>query len=361
MRYRRLLAAYDRAEDDAQFVDVVTKLDSAVAAVDGRGFTVTPFRWVDSLGAWVKDETGNVAGSHKGRHLMGLAIWLEVVGIEKSRPLAIASCGNAALAAGVIARAADRPLSVFAPTWAEESVLTRLRDLGAELHICPREPADPPGDPCVHRFREAVAAGSLPFSCQGSDNGLTIDGGRTLAYELADAEVSLDALVVQVGGGALASAVAQGLREAVVLGRLPHEPAVHVVQPEVNAPLVRAWQRARETAEEAPRTRRAHRRDFMWPWEPAGTSVATGILDDEAYDWASVVDALLRTGGTAVAVGEDDLLQANELARSTTGIDVDPTGSAGLAGFIALRDTHAPSPGAGAISPEARAAVLFTG
>ncbi len=104
MRYRRLLAAYDRAEDDAQFVDVVTHLDNAVAAVDGRGFTATPLRWADPLGVWVKDETGNVAGSHKGRHLMGLAIWLEVVGIEKARPLAIASCGNAALAAG-----SDRP------------------------------------------------------------------------------------------------------------------------------------------------------------------------------------------------------------------------------------------------------------
>jgi threonine synthase len=354
LRYRQLLAAYDRAEDDAHFVEVVTGLDAAVAAIDGRGFSVTPFRWADSLSVWVKDETGNVAGSHKGRHLMGLAIWLEVVGIEKSRPLAIASCGNAALAAAVIARASDRPLSVFVPTWAEERVVTRLGDLGAEIHVCQREASDPPGDPCVHRFREAVTAGSIPFSCQGPDNGLTIDGGRTLAYELADAEVSLDDLVVQAGGGALASAVAQGLHEAVTLGRLAREPGLHVVQPEVNAPLVRAWQRACAAAKEAPRARRAHRRDFMWPWEPPGASVATGILDDEAYDWASVVDALLRTGGTALAVGEDDLRRANDLARSATGIDVDPTGSAGLAGLVALRDRRA-------ISRHARAAVLFTG
>ncbi len=233
-------------------------------------------------------------------------------------------------------------------------MLTRLRDLGAELHVCPREATDPPGDPCVHRFREAVAAGAIPFSCQGPENGLTIDGGRTLAYELADAEVSLDTLVVQVGGGALASAVAQGLHEAVALGRLPREPVMHVVQPEVNAPLVRAWERARAAAEEAPRTRREHRHDFMWPWAPPGASVATGILDDEAYDWASVVDALLRTGGTAIAVGEDDLRRANALARSATAIDVDPTGSAGLAGLVALRDLRA-------VSPQARAAVLFTG
>ena len=77
----------------------------------------------------------------------------------------------------------------------------------------PRGDDDPPGDPCVLRLREAVAAGAIPFSCQGPDNGLTIDGGRTLGYELADAHVPLDHLVVQVGGGALASSVAQGLTE----------------------------------------------------------------------------------------------------------------------------------------------------
>ena len=40
---------------------------------------------------------------------MGVAIWLEVVGIERSRELAIASCGNAALSAAVIARAVEPP------------------------------------------------------------------------------------------------------------------------------------------------------------------------------------------------------------------------------------------------------------
>ena len=33
--------------------------------------------------------------------------------------------------------------------------------------------------------------------------------------------------------------------------------------------------------------------------------------------------------------GEEDLIGANRLARRTTGIDVDPTGSAGLAGLLA--------------------------
>jgi threonine dehydratase len=329
------------------FVDVVERLDDAVAKVDGKGFAATPFAFNVELGAWVKDETGNVGGSHKGRHLMGLAVWLDVVEIERSRPMVIASCGNAALAAAVVARAAGRPLTVYVPTWADEGVVGRLGDLGAAVEVCPRLESDPPGDPCVRRFREAVVGGAVPFSCQGPDNGLTIDGGRTLGYELAEAGIALDNVVVQVGGGALASSVAQGLSEAVALGAVAAMPAIHVVQAAAHAPMVRAWERRRPDA-------RHHRHDLMWPWEPPGESVATGILDDETYDWAAVLDALERTGGRAVTVTEAELHTANERGRAATGIAVSATGSAGLAGLDVLRAARA-------IGPEQVAAVLFTG
>ena len=49
---------------------------------------------------WVKDETTNVSGSHKGRHLFGVAV-REALAPSGEGPWAIASCGNAALAASV--------------------------------------------------------------------------------------------------------------------------------------------------------------------------------------------------------------------------------------------------------------------
>ena len=76
----------------------------------------------------------------------------------------------------------------------------------------------------------------------------------------------------------------------------------------------------------------------MWPWEQEPHSVAHGILDDETYDWLAVVEGMLATGGSPLVVGEQTLAHANALAREATGIDVDPTGSAGLAGLLALRD-----------------------
>jgi threonine synthase len=92
----------------------------------------------------------------------------------------------------------------------------------------------------------------------------------------------------------------------------------------------------------------------MWPWETEPHSVAHGILDDETYDWLAVVEGMLATGGTTVVVDEPLLRRANALARAATGIDVDPTGSAGFAGLVALGASAA-------LREDERVAVLFTG
>ena len=203
LRYRALMHSYHLATahglTDEDYCELVSGLDRSVARVDGHGFGATPSFWSRELGGplgctggggvWVKNETGNVSGSHKGRHLMGVLVHLTVmerIGILDAahrRDLAIASCGNAALAAAVVARAGGWPLRVFVPPDADESVLRRLRDLHSEVVVCPREPGLP-GDPAYRRLRQELANGAVPFTTQGNENGLTIESGETLGYEL---------------------------------------------------------------------------------------------------------------------------------------------------------------------------------
>ncbi|HEY6960265.1 MAG TPA: pyridoxal-phosphate dependent enzyme [Gaiellaceae bacterium] len=360
VRFRTLLHSYrfGRAHglSDRALVRMIERLDDRVAAVDGHGFRVTPLVHSQALGAWAKDETHNVSGSHKARHLFGVMLQLEIaarLGLGTGRrSLAIASCGNAALAAAVVAAAAGRILDVFVPEDAEPAVLSRLEQLGARITVCPRDPSVP-GDPTVVRLREALANGALPFTCQGDLNGLAIEGGHTLAWELAASGLELDRIVVQVGGGALASAVAGGLQEAWTLGAIERLPRVDTVQTRGAWPLKRALDAIRSHPGGLAYAR-THRSEFMWPWETPPQSVAHGILDDETYDWAAVCEAMLATGGDALVVDEETLRSANALARRETGIPVDPTGSSGLAGLVALRE-------AGAIGDDERVAVLFTG
>jgi threonine synthase len=87
----------------------------------------------------------------------------------------------------------------------------------------------------------------------------------------------------------------------------------------------------------------------MWPWEATPASVAHGILDDETYDWWAIAEGMRETGGAPVVVGEDALARAHALAREHTRIAASATGTAGLAGLLAL-----PAPGE-------RVAVIFSG
>ena len=77
------------------------------------------------------------------------------------------------------------------------------------------------------RFREARSAGAIPFTVQGPENGLCLDGGRTIGWEIADqaraAGVDLDRVVVQVGGGAFAACVGAGLGRGVRLDTVQAE------------------------------------------------------------------------------------------------------------------------------------------
>jgi len=384
-----------RVAERDQVLNAIRQLDERVNTVDGVGFGATPFRRHDALAAavgltdgvelWVKDETGNVSGSHKARHLFGVAV-REALAPSGDGSWAIASCGNAALGASVIAAAARHDLDVFVPEWADDGVVATMADLGAAVNRVARQESEL-GDPAYHAMVGAIAAGATAFSCQGSDTPAAIDGGRTLAFEMVETLAAhdhptpprLDRLFVQVGGGALGTAVVTGLARS----DLPRLPVVHAVQPAGNHPLVVAWDTIAEellgrvpeptiagrlaaAAEIGPvaddtcrglvQRMQAEPRRYMRPWPTEPSSYATGILDDVTYDWIPLIEAMLRTAGAPVVPSEDDFRAAHRVGHETTAIPVCPTGASGLGGLMAL---HTAVPGH--IGSGERVAVLFTG
>lgn len=408
VKYRHRLLGYHRAlnarHTDIDYLERMAQLDGKLTAIDGTSFTETPLtietELADALNMdpmqklFVKDETHNVAGSHKARHLFGVLLNLSNECLAK--PFAIASCGNAALAAAVVSKAAGAKLEVYIPTDAEESVVERLKALGATLHICERREGEL-GDPCYLRSLDAVKNGAIPFTCQGPDNGLTIEGGSTLAYEIFDKWLennqSCHHMFVQVGGGALASSSAQALADTMRYEPLPVLPRFHTVQTRGAFPLARAYDRIvklidarlrdepfpefkpftddmsveeRAAAHDASaiaqrlvmadcirsawdstavqsviRYAAANKHSFMWPWESAPHSVAHGILDDETYDWYAIICTMLRTGGIPLVADEEHLKAAHAMAHAHTAIRPSATGSAGLAGLMLMNEAHA--------------------
>jgi cysteine synthase len=88
---------------------------------------------MNSIG--VKNETGNVTESHKGRHLMATLLYLEALrelrGETARKVLVIYSCGNAALAAAAVARAGGYELHAFVPDDVDHAVGAMLAQRGA--------------------------------------------------------------------------------------------------------------------------------------------------------------------------------------------------------------------------------------
>jgi threonine synthase len=402
---------------------VLERVSEQLLRMEGLDFKVTPLTEAPALASvlgrtgrlWIKDETGNVTGSHKGRHLMATLLFLEALrelkGESLKKVLAIYSCGNAALGASAVARAGGYELHAFVPDDVDPAVTAMLMERRARVERIPRSTTGA-GDPCYVAFREAInEKGWVPFACAGNDNWSNIEGGATLGWELVlqllEASHAIESAVVQVGGGALARAIAQAVEEAFRMGMIAAMPRIHACQPEGGFPFVRAYHLAlleiaragglafdlrydraaepkaqlaqlraftrthldqvRQTAEfarlnfDAPAVQSVLKvllrqpGRFMWPWDGgAPRSLAHGILDDMTYDWYPLLGAVLRTGGQAAILTEDDLRRAYTLAQHHTGIRVCPTGSAGLAGLIRLTD-------AGVIGRSEAVGLFFTG
>ncbi len=350
--------------DELERINIISATNKQIEQVCGTGFVTTPITRQDRLsdalgfsaagGVWVKDETHNVAGSQKGRHLFGTLLYLLMserasrvpwASLEQRPALAIASCGNAAIAAASLARAVQWPITVFVPVSSSPTVLEILQSLGAMVEVCRRQKDDSTGDPCIHRFRQAVAGGSIPFSVQGTENAWCLDGGRTIGWEIAtDLDFVLDRIYVQVGGGAFASCVGSAFKTAGI------HPRLHAVQTSGCAPLSRAWDAAIEHG--SARDAGARWAECMWPWEQEPHSLADGILDDETYDWISVLNAMADTGGHPIVADEELVIRAHQMAHECTDIDVSPTGAAGLAGLIQNRHL---------LADNERVALIFSG
>ena len=85
-------------------------------------------------------------------------------------------------------------------------------------------------DPTVSVFSNLVQNHvSIPFSVQGNECGLAVEGAQTIAWEILEHAGELDdskkvdfsSLFVQVGGGALGSGIIQGFQRAVNHAELP--------------------------------------------------------------------------------------------------------------------------------------------
>lgn len=168
-----------------------------------------------------------------------------------------------------------------------------------------------------------------------------IEGKKTMGLEIAEQfgwEVP-DVILYPTGGGVGLIGIYKALLELREIGWIGEKmPRLVAVQAEGCAPIVRAWQEKKT--------------DSVF-FEKSKT-IAFGINVPKALGDFLVLDAVYRTGGVAVAVSDEEILNALSLLGRMEGAFVCPEGAATLAAAKKLRDE-------GWISPEERVVLLNTG
>ena len=274
----------------------------------------------ESVALLLKEEGGNPTGSFKARGLsmaVNRARELGASGVE------LASAGNAAVALSAYAAAACLPARVALPESTPAPIERRCRLHGAEVLRV--------GSTLVES-RQALAAEPRGYwDLSTFREPYRVEGKKTMGLELAErlGWTAPDWIVYPTGGGTGIVGMWKAFRELQALGLLDGAPPrMVVVQMGGCAPLVRAWEEDRESAE---------------PWETVATDV-WGLRVPKALADFLVLEAVRESGGVAIAVDEEEREEAGRRA-ARAGHWPGPEGAAALAGVRRLSEQGRLSPG----------------
>jgi threonine synthase len=303
------------------------------------GEGMTPLLKAARLGAtmgasdvWVKDEGINPTGSFKARGLScAMSMCLEL-GVKR---VAIASAGNAGSALSAYAAAAGIEAYVFMPRDVPESNYTECRAYGAHVTLIDGLISD-----CARIINERKDAEGW-FDISTLKEPYRIEGKKAMGYEVAEqfGWKLPDAIFYPTGGGVGLIGMWKAFDELEALGWISDQrPKMIAVQADGCQPVVRALNQGEMKS------------TF---WENAHT-VAAGLRVPKPLGDALSLAAIRASGGTAIAVSDEELLDASIELASTTGVFPAPEGGSCVAALKKLLSN-------GFLKPEERIVLYNTG
>jgi threonine synthase len=203
---------------------------------------------------------------------------------------------------------------VICPAETPLTNVTETAAYGARVYV-----ADGQIDECGALVGKGAAEG-LWFDCSTLKEPYRLEGKKAMGFELAEQlgwELP-DAIFYPTGGGTGLIGMWKAFDELEAVGLIGSKrPRMYAVQAEGCAPMVRAFEKGEEFAER---------------WENPAT-VATGIRVPKAVGDFLILRAVRESGGAAIAVSEDAILQAVQDAAHEDGFLFCPEGGAVLAAW----------------------------
>lgn len=254
----------------------------------------------------IKLETANPVRSFKAR---GTEVVASLLADKGSPAVVCGSAGNLGQALAWSGRARGLEVTVVASRFAPAVKLDRIRALGAKLELVD-------GDNEMARARAAVIAGHDGIGLLDDSLDIeTCEGAATIGVELVEAGSSFDAVLIALGGGALATGVGY------VTKAFAPDVEVICVQPAGAPAMTQSWRQRRVV-----------------------TTDSTDTIADAVagrFPIPEVLNDLLLVGDDAVLVHEASIIAGMRMLLDDAGLVVEPAAALGIAAILEDRDRFA--------------------
>jgi threonine synthase len=295
----------------------VSRAENVVSLGEGMTPLLAARRLGERLGAsrlYVKDEGLNPTGTFKARGLACAISMAKELGIRK---LAIPSAGNAAGALAAYAAAAGMEAHIFMPRDVPQSNYIECRMYGAQVTLVDGLISD-----CGKIVAERAPREGW-FDVSTLKEPYRIEGKKTMGLEVVEQMgwALPDVIFYPTGGGVGIIGMWKAFQELETLGWIgAARPKMIAVQAEGCRPVVRAFDEGAEASR------------F---YENAST-VAAGLRVPKPLGDFLILEAARQSGGTCLAVSDQELIDAGQLLAETEGLFVAPEGAACIAALQKL-------------------------
>lgn len=260
------------------------------------------------LELFIKDEGQNPTQSFKARGMTAAISMAKELGVTK---VAVPSAGNAAGAMAAYAARAGIEAHIFMPSDTPRANIVECEQTGARVTLVDGLITD-----CGKIVAERKEAEGW-FDVSTLKEPYRVEGKKTMGYELAEQfnwELP-DVILYPTGGGTGLIGMWKAFDEMEEMGWIGSKrPKMVSVQSTTCAPIVRAFHAGERFADEI---------------ENAAT-VASGLRVPKAIGDFLILDAIRASGGTAVAVTDEELVAAVKEIGAAEGIFTAPEGAACL-------------------------------
>jgi threonine synthase len=302
-----------RRSDMWRYHEVMPVDDEQDIVTLGEGWTplLNADRLGQSLGAsnlYIKDESLNPTQSFKARGMSAAVSVAKKLGVTK---VAAPSAGNAGGALSAYAARAGMEAHIFVPRDTPRANVIECERLGAHVTLVDGLITDCGAE--VAKRKDAAGW----FDVSTLKEPYRVEGKKTLGYELAEQMkwTLPDVIIYPTGGGTGLVGMWKAFDEMEQMGWIGSaRPRMVTVQSKGCAPIVRAFEEGKRFAE---------------MFEDAQT-VASGLRVPKAIGDFLILDAIRISGGTAIAVSDEDLIAAVDEIGACEGLFVAPEGGACL-------------------------------